>query len=136
VKFVFDKDWKLARKGQGRHGSPLPRLPGEGPPCRTCPKMPPDLSPLVKAGPHLAVTLSAENRRCYEHYLECEAVGWQGLEDSRDERVRRHAKLILGLRREAERIERSLLERLTVSAIKFASDAADSDGRRKPLRTV
>jgi hypothetical protein len=135
VKFVFDKDWKLARKGQGRHGSPLPRLPGEGPPCRTCPKMPPDLSPLVKAGPHLAVTLSPENRRCYEHYLECEAVGWQGLEDSRDERVRRHASLILGLRREAERAERALVEQLTLAAFRISSEGSEG-GRRKPLRTV
>jgi hypothetical protein len=93
--------------------------------------MPPDLSPLVKAGPHLAVTLSPENRRCYEHYLECEAVGWQGLPDALDERVRRHARLILGLRREAERAEHTLFEQLAATAIKLAGD-----DRRKPLRTV
>lgn len=84
-KYMTDKDWRLTF---GRDDMPELRILNCGPsflaPCRDksrgCPK----------GTPENQKVLSEENRQCYEHYLECVAVG----EFPDDSVVRRNAVVI------------------------------------------
>ena len=70
AQYVYGADGEVVRR-PARTGLPVLRRPGEGPPCRTCPKVPAGADPR----PESAVDLSARNRRAYQFYRECRAVG-------------------------------------------------------------
>lgn len=54
-----------------RGGKPVPRPPLSPTPCVRCPKIPPGRDPK----PESAAELTPQLAECYQHYLECRAVG-------------------------------------------------------------
>jgi hypothetical protein len=83
------------------NGRPIERT--GPPPCATCPKQPPYDPAKGRQRPQLAIELTPENVRCWEHYLELRAVGFQG-DDARDPLVMHHAKLLRSIYDAAERM--------------------------------
>lgn len=105
-KYCFDKDGRLEKfPKHGPDSKPLERPKGTKPPCETCPKItglrPEDGPPRAA----LAVELSEQNRRAYEHYLECRAVN----RFPNDALVRRHARIIREVEDEVQRAGQSAM---------------------------
>jgi hypothetical protein len=75
------------------------RPQGQPTPCDApCPKIPPGSELRAES----AVELSDRNRRCLQHFLECEAVNWQ-TPDAADPLVAYHASVVRAARERAER---------------------------------
>jgi hypothetical protein len=93
-----------------RGGQPQPRV-GK-PPCAVCPKIEAaELPEGTIPGPHLAVELTEQNRRCWEYHADGAAVNWIGVPT--DDLVRRHARMIGDIEKATERAERNLLMQLS-----------------------
>jgi hypothetical protein len=89
-----------------RTNEPIPRPPGVSTPCRTpvgCPK----------GTPEAQLSLTPQNRKVYEHYLQCKAVG----RFPDDPLVERHAGIIRQLEDAAERQRHKDLAGLLAAAL-------------------
>jgi hypothetical protein len=100
--FYEPPHWRLKRNRRVAGEPPMKRPKGTPTPCDQCPKIPLPLAPGQTPRPALAVELSEQNRRCYEHYRECAAVNWQ-CDDAADPLVRRHAAMIGDVIEQVER---------------------------------
>lgn len=99
-KYVYNEDGSIARRGENRE-IPVLRLPMQPTPCEKCPKIPEGLAKIHQN----AMELSERNRRAFDHYLECRAVGM--FPD--DEIVRRNAANIRQAHDDHDRFLMSLL---------------------------
>jgi hypothetical protein len=97
-------------------GKWVERLPGQVPPCHSCPKIPEGEEPV----PASAIELSERNGRAYLHYRRCKAVG----RFPEDAIVERNAAIILGIEEEAA-VERERLGQIETLGVLL------SLGRRK-----
>lgn len=91
-----------------RAGRAVPRPSGGMLPCGRCAKVPPGAEPV----PASAVDPSGMSRRVYEHFDECEAVGWQ-VPEATDPIVKRHAAVIRRVRRAVEEARQGALAALS-----------------------
>lgn len=92
-----DRPDRMALKPVERAGERVPRIRGQLPQCKWCPKIPKGTDPI----PENAVELSPRNWAVYQHYLQCKAVG--AFPD--DAIVRRNAMLIRQVEDAARRNE-------------------------------
>jgi hypothetical protein len=84
---VYDEE--TGKRKEDRNGNPIPRVKGTFAPCRyPDPKQPEGRCP--KGTPETSLALTERNRKAWEHYLECKAVG----RFPDDPIVRRNAGLI------------------------------------------
>jgi hypothetical protein len=100
AKWMYEESGALCKHPET--GEPIRRAPGVSTPCRIkgvgCPKGTPDAKK----------SLTPQNERCYQHYLECKATGqWPN-----DSLVRRHAGLISRLEGQVEDMRQQRLASL------------------------
>ncbi len=99
-KWVYpDKPGDFADRPAERAGRPVPRVPGQRPPCSYCPKQPADV-PEAARTPETAVELSDKNWRAYLHHVESAAVG----RFPDDPIVRRNAGLIARVEKDVDAV--------------------------------